>query len=123
MVPKGWKPGAAPPFQRSTVNLSHCAPFVCLSRAIDETGSRLVLVAKLLLPYQPLLHVPGRFSCMDVSRTSVQCHFFPSRLLSTKPTLSPMKRRVVHSHAIIPPVLRGVQRRRPFPMPFSPSSL
>ena len=35
---KGWKPVVAPPFQRNTVNLNHCARFLP-SRAIDETDS------------------------------------------------------------------------------------
>ena len=35
VVSKGCKPGASPPFQRSTVNFDHCARFVFLSRAID----------------------------------------------------------------------------------------
>ena len=36
---KGWKPVVTPPFQRNKVNLNHCARFVSLSRAIDETDS------------------------------------------------------------------------------------
>jgi len=39
VVSKGWKPVLAPPFQRSTVNLNHCARLVFLSHAIDETDS------------------------------------------------------------------------------------
>jgi len=53
------------------VNFSHCARFVFLSRAIDETDPRLVLVAALMLPYQPLLHVPGWFPCTNAIRSSV----------------------------------------------------
>jgi len=37
VVSKGCKPGVSPPFQRNTVNFNHCARFVCLSGAIDET--------------------------------------------------------------------------------------
>ena len=33
VVSKGFKPGASPPYRRNTVNLSHCASFVFLSRA------------------------------------------------------------------------------------------
>jgi len=35
VVSKGWKPVVAPPFHRSTLNLSHCARFVFLARAIN----------------------------------------------------------------------------------------
>ena len=54
---------------RFKVDLNHCARFGSLSRAIDKTDppslspcpSRLVLVAVLLLPYQPLLHFHSQF--------------------------------------------------------------
>jgi len=50
------------PFQRSTVNLNHCARFVFLSRAIDETDSpsyvaKVVLLPLLLPPPVVLLRV------------------------------------------------------------------
>ena len=91
MVSKGCKPGVSPPFQRNTVNFNHCARFGSLSRAIDKTDppslspcpSRLVLVAALLLPYQPLLHVPGRFRDTNASRSYVTCPLSPD--LSPKP--------------------------------------
>jgi len=39
---KGVEAGVAPPFERNTVSLSHCAHFPSLSRAIDETDSSLL---------------------------------------------------------------------------------
>jgi len=69
VVSKGCKPAVSPPFQRNAVNLNHCARFVFLSRAVDETDSPYYAANAVVLLVVPRL--------VFVFRREPKLHLFP----------------------------------------------
>jgi len=117
--------------QRSRLTPIHSRPACCLRQGapcvpVDRRGTLAALCSVCSVYLACVLIFDFRLCGIkrveaELVAPPVHVNFQPLRALcfslplSTKSTLSPMKHRVVHGHAIIPPVLRGVQRRRPFP--------